>query len=112
MLILQLCGWILDLFEVSCRGMLELPGARQVTGRPLFWQIVLYFGILILIFCIWKLSGRAQVLVLYVAAVLCLCLRLNGPGDISVTVLDVGQGDCIFIRGPEGGCYLVDGRQQ
>ena len=53
-LILQLCGWILDLFEVSCRGMLELPGARQVTGRPLFWQIVLYFGILILIFCIWK----------------------------------------------------------
>ena len=108
-LILQLCGWILDLFEVSCRGMLELPGARQVTGRPLFWQIILYFGILILIFCIWKLSGRAQVLVLYVAAVLCLCLRLNGPGDISVTVLDVGQGDCIFIRGPEGGCYLVDG---
>ena len=30
-------------------------------------------------------------------------------GEIQVTMLDVGQGDGIFVRGPYGGTYFIDG---
>lgn len=30
-------------------------------------------------------------------------------GEMSITLLDVGQGDGIFVRGPEGNTYLIDG---
>ena len=30
-------------------------------------------------------------------------------GNLTVTMLDVGQGDSIFLRGPKGNTYLIDG---
>ena len=38
-----------------------------------------------------------------------LITRFGEIGKLTTVVLDVGQGDGIFMRGPEGGTYLVDG---
>ena len=89
--------------------MLALPGARVVAGKPALWQMAVYYAVILMVFLLWKQYGKWQILCLYVIGILCLFWRpLEGNG-VSVTVLDVGQGDSIFIRGPDGGAYLVDG---
>ena len=57
--ILKICAWILTLFERSCLFMLELPGSRWVAGRPGGVRIGLYFGILLLIYVLWKRWKKA-----------------------------------------------------
>lgn len=106
--VLMLCRWILLIFEKSCEFMLALPGARVVAGKPALWQMAVYYAVILMVFLLWKQYGKWQILCLYVIGILCLFWRpLEGNG-VSVTVLDVGQGDSIFIRGPDGGAYLVD----
>ena len=106
--ILKICAWILTLFEKSCLFMLELPGSRWVAGRPGGVRIGLYFGILLLIYVLWKRWKKVWPLCLYGIGICLLVYRPFDTGTLSAVVLDVGQGDCIFIRGPEGGAYLVD----
>jgi len=48
-------------------------------------------------------------LMLGVAGIIILIHRWGEQGKLTTVVLDVGQGDGIFMRGPEGGTYLVDG---
>lgn len=48
-------------------------------------------------------------LVLGMAGIIILTNRWGEQGKLTTVVLDVGQGDGIFMRGPEGGTYLVDG---
>ena len=43
------------------------------------------------------------------AAVIILVSHPGERGKLTAVVLDVGQGDGIFMRGPKGGTYLVDG---
>lgn len=57
--------------------------------------------------CVTRL-GRVA-LMLGMAGVIVLTHRWGERGKLSTVVLDVGQGDGIFMRGPEGGTYLVDG---
>ena len=40
------CGYILDFFELLCKGMEYLPGRRLTTGRPGTAGIILYYMIL------------------------------------------------------------------
>ena len=40
------CSRILDLYEISCRAALALPGCRLVTGRPGLAAIWFYYGAL------------------------------------------------------------------
>ncbi len=48
-------------------------------------------------------------LMLGMAGVIALTHRWGERGKMTTVILDVGQGDGIFMRGPEGGTYLVDG---
>ena len=46
---------------------------------------------------------------LWALGIMILITRFGEIGKLTTVVLDVGQGDGIFVRGPEGGTYLVDG---
>ncbi len=48
-------------------------------------------------------------LMLGMAGIIVLTHRWGERGKLTTVVLDVGQGDGIFMRGPEGGTYLIDG---
>ena len=64
-----------------------------------------------------RMSGRAgrsarkgwPVVFLWTVGVIILTTHFGEPGKLTIAVLDVGQGDGIFMKGPEGGTYLVDG---
>lgn len=46
---------------------------------------------------------------MWVVAIVILMSRFGETGKLTTVILDMGQGDGIFMRGPEGGTYLVDG---
>ena len=48
-------------------------------------------------------------LMLGMAGIIVLTHRWGERGKLTAVILDVGQGDGIFMRGPEGETYLVDG---
>lgn len=117
--VLGLSGWILWIYEKSCEWALTLPGARWVAGRPELWQAAVYYALLGII--IWQ-HGRIRkknekegkgCRFLYISLALlgtaALCYRFGERGTFQASILDVGQGDCIFLRGPKGRNYLVDG---
>ena len=64
-----------------------------------------------------RMSGRAgrsawkgwPVVFLWTVGVIILTTHFGESGKLTIAVLDVGQGDGIFMKGPEGGTYLVDG---
>lgn len=129
---------ILELYEVSCREALKLPGAVKIGGQPRVWQIAVYYGILFLLIFLHNLaqerrdcgdaaekSGREErqkerKVACHGAEVPAVCQWLLVIGAVwllfirpysgfSVTFLDVGQGDCIVMRNENGNCYMVDG---
>ncbi len=106
-----ICGGILRLYKTSCQLALYLPGARFVAGRPEIWQILVYYGILsIVLLCLRKRGRRIEVaLILGIAGIMILTNHWGERGTLTTVALDVGQGDGIFMRGPKGGTYLVDG---
>lgn len=46
---LGICGFILTIYERCCEFFLELPGARVVIGRIKIWQILFYYGCVVVI---------------------------------------------------------------
>lgn len=122
-ILIWICGRILDIYEVSCRTALALPGSRLVTGRPDMEAIWFYYIALVITVCLWvyvkkekmwrKISlletYRTLVPVLAGVAVLVFAQKADERGNLEVTMLDVGQGDCIFLRADNGKTILVDG---
>lgn len=129
--IVLLPGCILtEYYQYLCRFVKRLPGAVVTAGRPEIWQIILYYGMLILALCLGKklaavpkkkrssvwtgqekgirrLPGAAVFLVFWCAGVWLLCV--HPCRNLEITCLDVGQGDGAVVCTPQGGCYLVDG---
>lgn len=119
------CGLILEFFETLGKAAGALPGARIVFGQPAVWQIVVYYlllmtGLLMVYRFLKKKKGSILRLRVCSVSVFCLLILMFGAGHdrllscmnragFSVTIVDVGQGDGIFMRGPRGGAYLVDG---
>lgn len=111
---LQVCSWIFDLFETVSRFGSRLPFARLVTGQPEVWKLVLYYLLLgaglYLVYHYKKEKGRTVRLAFIVlCGILFFSISYCSHSGVQVTMLDVGQGDGIFIRGPKGGTYLIDG---
>ncbi len=129
-LLFRICSKILWIYKVSCEMVFQLPGARLVIGRPDMWQMGVYYGILVIILLLLRekerlmehVDGKSDTgiqiratrlgrfaLMLGVAGIIILTFRWGEWGKLTTVVLDVGQGDGIFMRGPKGGTYLVDG---
>ena len=114
-LLLRICGVIFRVYEKGCELCLQLPGSRIVSGQPELWQIIIYYLSLILILVLWKEKVFHRRLTTILAVVLMslsmslLFISNTLRKSVSITVLDVGQGDCIFVRGPKGNTYLIDG---
>ena len=114
-LCLYICKFILSVFELLNRAGSKLPCWRIVMGRPELWKIMLYYIILVIGITVLKRNRkRKQRKVLFgiFCASLCFAVFLMAyrpAGNLTVTMLDVGQGDSIFLRGPKGNTYLIDG---
>lgn len=98
--------------DLCCR----FPFCTWVGGKPEFWQIVIYYLLLIFVMEFlrrsqnsrktWKKMWKGMLAALYV-----LSLAVLGWKDCSglrITFLDVGQGDGIVLE-DQGECYLIDG---
>ena len=116
---LKICKAILWLYEKCCDIAMGIPGARVIAGRPRLWQIAVYYILLAAVLAyLWKrsrkekeMNKRRVIIPIFVlmTGIFLLAFRFGEAGRLSVTILDVGQGDGIFIQGPEGGTYLIDG---
>lgn len=95
---------ILDWYAWCCRLFERLPGSCLLLGRPAFWQLGLYYGLLIA--CLWtgkKRRGekKSPVQKILPAAAVFLLFPLPAKG-LTVTFLDVGQGDGICLQTRQG----------
>jgi len=97
---------ILNFYQGLAQVSGDLPGSRQILGRPQVWQVIVYIGLLAAIVLLQKKVGRCWRLGLVAAAVLLLTVRVGG--GFQVTFLDVGQGDCICVELENGANYLID----
>lgn len=105
--------WLLSLTRLFA----QLPHAEVTVYQPPMWMLVIYFGIVIGAVTTpfqklrekltreWLLVGM---LVVAACGVVFLTVR-SARRTLSVTALDVGEGDCIFVRAPNGRTMLVDG---
>lgn len=114
-LCLKTCGYILEFYESVCRVGNKLPFARLVLGKPAVWKILLYylFLLIILIFISWVMKRkwkRIRCRLAWFALVIPIGVIIVRPyGKLDITMLDVGQGDGIYLRGPHGCTYFIDG---
>lgn len=131
--LLQVCKGLLIFYEKACTLSMELPMSRIVSGQPEKGWIVVYYALLFM-FCLTvyrlkavkKYGGTGSEIWLIIsvykktlggAAVIFLCgmlftacrLSYNNGGRLRVTMLDVGQGDGLYINGPRGTRYFIDG---
>lgn len=100
---------VLELYEQVSGFSLRLPGAVWRMGRPGLWQLFLYGICLALLYRMMteKEKRRGQLAACLIALPLCLSpVRYKG---LEAVFLDVGQGDCCFVRTPEGTTFLIDG---
>ena len=108
---LFVCKWILILYEWTCRIGSSLPMANLVFGKPELWMVILYYGVLFVILLVMqkiqKRRWRKYLWILLLTTVIGMTFREKG--NLSITMLNVGQGDSIFMRGPSGKTYLIDG---
>ena len=114
--LMKICGLILKLYEKICEMSLELPVKRIVTGQKEMWQIYMYYIVLVIVVIIWKCRKRRTGLLygIIIMNLLIFFLPVNeiiyrANGEISITMVDVSQGDALFVRGPDGNTYFIDG---
>lgn len=131
-LLLFICKCILYLYDKACQISLSFPGSRIITGQPSKVIIFCYY-ILLFLFCIFvykckdnsktekgyllflmkegwkKIFGSLSMTVIVIVLILPGYFACRGNGKLTVTMLDVGQGDGLYIKGPEGMTYFVDG---
>lgn len=98
---------ILGFYDFLCRQMIRLPYAVLRLGCEDFWQLILYYALLILsMLLLWYGRRRIYSLLLPVAVAV---VSLRFYSGFEFTMLDVGQGDSLFMRFPSGTVCLVDG---
>ncbi len=115
----EICFWsiehLLQFFSFLGRIGSRLPFSTIVFGRPEWYQIGIYYFALILILVYLQVVKQEISLKKNRKYVWLLILMLISgfvkwpSGKVQVAFLDVGQGDCIFVKGPYGKNYLIDG---
>ena len=85
---------------------MQLPFSRIVTGRPEIWEVIIYYVFIGLILL--KVMKKKSIKI--IGFIFSVFLLVYSPvKDLQITMLDVGQGDCLFVKGPTGINYLIDG---
>lgn len=117
-LVLKSTGIVFAVYEILCKWCMRLPHSRIVIGQPDWKQVILCYGMLLL-FLVWvwrAVSEGEWKMRRRIGSYVCLMLFLGislpwrwKMGNVQVTMLDVGQGDGIYMRGPSGAQYLIDG---
>lgn len=119
-LCLKTCSLILEYYESICRFGNKLPFARLVLGQPEIWKIILYYVVLVGILLVVHYYRKRSVRKWSERRKWCRCVWLalgvviglmayRPSGYLDITMLDVGQGDGIYLRGPKGTTYFIDG---
>lgn len=118
--ILKWDGVFLNLYDVLCEWAIQLPVSRIVVGKPKWQQVVLCYC-LMTCFLIWvgkKIrteeipisKWRRSGIVVLVGVILSVSVPWKRIGsEVRITMLDVGQGDGLYMQGPEGNQYFIDG---
>ncbi|HEX9062896.1 MAG TPA: DNA internalization-related competence protein ComEC/Rec2, partial [Clostridia bacterium] len=102
-----LLSYILYISKISSQlpfAVLKLP-----TPNPLL--LILYFSLVLTISFYGKLKEKGYlkpVLLIPAASTILLVMTAVFPKNLEVVFLDVGQGNCTFIRTPEGKTVLID----
>lgn len=97
----------LTFYEKCCQLCRRLPGHTWVTGHPASWQVLLFFGILLLIL----IRNERLPKLLFWQGILCalLAFGIRLPQGLQITMVDVGQGDCIYLSENNSFHMLIDG---
>lgn len=112
---LKVCGFILKFYEWICRVGNQLLLSRFVFGQPEWWKIFLYYivllGIVFMVSCLKKGNAKRKgCRYTWLALVFVVILMAYRPiGILNIIMLDVGQGDGIYLKGPRGTTYFIDG---
>lgn len=109
--------YLLGCFEWLCQLEQKLPLSVWVAGKPAVWQVVLYYGILVLALFVFGRKVSAKIWKKHFVRFLWLicgliCLGLMGCQErqgMEIVCLDVGQGDGALVRLPSGENCLIDG---
>lgn len=101
---------ILWLYHFLCRIGDSLSWFSEVVGRPAFFQVILYYGILLSLWWLWEhrkdFTSGARFAWLCLAVMI---LTFQPPEGWKLVFLDVGQGDGIYVATEDGKHYLFDG---
>lgn len=106
------CHFILRYMEALCTASLQLPGARQIWGRPKTAGILLYYGILTALFLLLEKGESSRRKIFLCGGLMALGtagLSFRRVQGVEMTFLDVGQGDSIFWQTEDGISFLCDG---
>lgn len=104
-----LCDVILRFYLWVCEMGIQLPGARLVFGKPGIWNILFYYLVLIFVLAIAKIKKKPPKYIWLFLLIPMLFFLPNQTNQLEVVMVDVGQGDGIFLQGPKGHTYLIDG---
>ncbi|XCP84343.1 ComEC/Rec2 family competence protein [Roseburia hominis] len=130
-LVFKIVALGMEFYYKGAEWILSLPGARWVTGRPGALQIAGYIGFMLAAVLLFRRTRRQQKNVkrrrgqnsfqkngrrlsllaggLMLCGVVVLTVSRTDCRNLEIVMLNVDQGDSFFIRGPEGGTYLIDG---
>ncbi len=105
---------ILKWYELICQLFEKLPFSVWNPGKPLPWQVILYYVLLVgVLGLMWVLGtfgthGRFGALCNLMLCLPVLVFALRDSSEGKVTFLDVGQGDCAIVQLESGETYLID----
>ena len=115
------CEWLLYLYEGICVLVSKLPWANVICGKPEWWQVMVYYGILFGGICLIRIIreqsekikntrfDKSFILHFLLICICGLCIFFPKAKPFEITFLDVGQGDGIYISGGDGTTYFIDG---
>lgn len=98
---------ILRLFHLLFSLTKKIPGALIVTGCP-SWPVVIGLYLMeVLVFFLWyHRAWKAAAVIFFLIAG---GILFKPSLEMKVAMLDVGQGECIFLRFPNGKSAIIDG---
>lgn len=99
--------FILQFYELACKGMEKIPSSFVITGEVGIRFYIPYLIMMTVGFLLLKLRKKKQWICLLIVS-LSVCLW-EPKGSLFIVCADVGQGDGILFQMPTKKCYLLDG---